>query len=296
MGDDTTHRKSVNQSLAYIERHLTQSIGPDDVAREGRFSQRHFYRIFTSIIGTTAANYIRDRRLTNAASELVHTNFGILDIALKYHFQSQESFTRAFKKRYGVTPGHYRTYSKSLIKKEKMDMSRQTIPQGWSVTGNRVEDYEIALDKKEVHSGTASVKLQSVKVRADGFATLMQMFSAERYLGKRVRLTAFVKAEDVKGWAGLWMRVDRKNGDLLQFDNMQNRPIKGTQDWKLYSVVLDVSEHSHAIAFGMLMSGEGKVWGDQFRFEEVDEKTPTTGQDSDDQMPSEPANLDFEYI
>lgn len=174
-------------------------------------------------------------------------------------------------------------------------MSRKTIPQGWSVTGNRIEDYEVSLDKQEVHFGTASARLHSVKPRTEGFVTLMQMFSSERYLGKRIRLTAFVKAEELKGWAGLWMRVDRKNGDLLQFDNMQDRPILGTQNWKQYSVVLDVSDHSHAIAFGLLLSGDGKVWADSFRFEEVDEKTPTTGQDADTQIPSEPANLNFEY-
>ncbi|MFC4098476.1 helix-turn-helix domain-containing protein [Paenibacillus xanthanilyticus] len=294
MANEETHRGTVNHTLSYIERHLTQLLRPDDLAREGRFSKRHFDRLFLAAIGRTAANYIRDRRLARAAAELAHTRKGILDVALEYHFQSQEAFTRAFKKAHGLTPGQYRAYAQSLVTKGTMGMKRTEVPQGWTVTGNRVDDYEVALDKREAHLGSASARIQSVKRRAEGFATLMQMFGADRYAGKRVRLTAFVKAEGIQGWAGLWMRVDRKNGDMLQFDNMQDRPVRGTCDWNQYAVVLDVSEASHAIAFGALLCGEGKLWVDNFRIDEVDERTPTTGQSAEGDVPAEPVNLDFE--
>ena len=68
----------------------------------------------------------------------------------------------------------------------------------------------------------------------------MQQFSADRFLGKRVRFAAFVKAQDVEGWAGLWMRLDGRFSVTLKLDNMQNRPIRGTSEWNLYSCVLDV--------------------------------------------------------
>ncbi|MFB9325032.1 helix-turn-helix domain-containing protein [Paenibacillus aurantiacus] len=294
MANEETHRSTMNQTLGYIEQHLTQLLRPDDLARGGLFSKRHFDRLFLAAVGRTAANYIRDRRLARAAAELAHTRKGILAIALDYHFQSQEAFTRAFKKAHGLTPGRYRAYAQSLVTKGTMGMNRKEVPQGWTVTGNRVEDYEVALDKREAHLGSAAARIQSVKRGAEGFATLMQMFSSERYAGKRVRLTAFAKAEDIRGWAGLWMRIDRKNGDMLQFDNMQNRPIHGTCGWNQYAVVLDVSESSHAIAFGALLCGEGKLWVDNFRIEEVDERTPTTGENTEEGMPAEPANLDFE--
>ncbi|TYP68099.1 helix-turn-helix domain-containing protein [Paenibacillus methanolicus] len=294
MANEETHRGTVNQTLSYIERHLTHMLRPDDLAREGRFSKRHFDRLFLAAIGRTAANYVRDRRLARAAAELAHTRKGILDIALEYHFQSQEAFTRAFKKAHGLTPGQYRAYAHSLVTKGTMGMNRNEVPHGWTVTGNRVDEYEVALDKREAHLGSASARIQSVKRGAEGFATLMQMFGADRYAGKRVRLTAFVKAEGIQGWAGLWMRVDRKNGDLLQFDNMQDRPIQGTLDWNQYAVVLDVSEASHAIAFGALLRGEGRLWVDNFRIDEVDERTPTTGQSAEEGVPAEPVNLDFE--
>lgn len=64
----------------------------------------------------------------------------------------------------------------------------------------------------------------------DEYATVMQQFSADRFLGKRVRFAAFVKAQDVDGWAGLWMRLDGRFGVTLKLDNMQNRPIRGTSE------------------------------------------------------------------
>lgn len=292
--NDTEYRHSINRSLSFIERQLTQAIKPDDLARESRYSRHHFDRIFQSVIGTTAANYIRNRRMTRAAIELSHTDRRILDIAFTYHFQSQEAFTRAFKQVYGMTPGQYRSYVRQLFRRGGRTM-QNTAPKGWSITGVRMEEYMVSLDKQEVHLGKSSARIESkAKPKADGFVTLMQMCSADNYAGQRVRLTAFVKAQDVSGWAGLWMRVDRKNGDMLKFDNMQDRPIHGTRDWNQYSVVLDVSESSHAIAFGILLSGEGKVWVDNFQLDIVDEKTPTTDQEAGDTISPVPVNLDFE--
>ena len=64
----------------------------------------------------------------------------------------------------------------------------------------------------------------------------------------------------------------RKETEPLAMDNMQNRPIKHTNNWQSYSVVLDIKEGALGIAFGVLLSGEGCVWLDSIRFDEVDEK------------------------
>jgi hypothetical protein len=54
--------------------------------------------------------------------------------------------------------------------------------------------------------------VKAKKPAIDGFGTLMQDFRAKQYVGKRVRFSAFVKSENVEGWAGLWMRVDKGEG------------------------------------------------------------------------------------
>ena len=285
--------KAVRRSLEYIERHLGKKLTLSDISRPSRYSPPQLYRLFLSSVGTTVGDYVRRRRLAGAASELAHGSRRILDIALDCHFQSQETFSRAFKKVYGLTPGQYRHYSKTLIKGEA-DMGANGI-KGWGVTGQYdSRHYEVAADKAEAHMGSASARIQGKKEGDPGFITLMQTFSAEAYLGQRLKLSAFVKSDQVTGWAGLWMRIDGPGQDMLRFDNMQGRAIRGTGGWQPYDVVLDVPQESKAIAFGILLSGGGTVWADNFRFEAVDLKTPTTDEAENDDLPATPSNLDFE--
>jgi hypothetical protein len=89
-------------------------------------------------------------------------------------------------------------------------------------------------------------------------------------------MTAVVKAKNVASWAGLWMRVDGLGDDVLAFDNMQDRRIGGSRDWETYSIVLDVPKGSRAIAFGILLHGDGQVWVTEFDFGVVDASIPTT--------------------
>ena len=107
----------------------------------------------------------------------------------------------------------------------------------------------------------------------------MKGMDPDDYLGHRVRMSAYIKTEDVEGWAGMWMRVDGESPPTiaLSFDNMQNRPITGTTDWEAYEIVLDVPKEAENIAFGVLLSETGRVWVDDVVFEIVDNQVPVTG-------------------
>src|SRR5207247_5970898 len=113
------------------------------------------------------------------------------------------------------------------------------------------------------------------------YGALTQAFKADKFRGQRLRMTAYVKSRDVENSAGLWMRIegfDGKGNYSLSSDYMGDRPIKGTNDWKQYEVVLDVpNEGSAAIYFGMLLAGKGQVWVDDFKLEAVDKTVKTTG-------------------
>jgi hypothetical protein len=93
--------------------------------------------------------------------------------------------------------------------------------------------------------------------------------------------------------------MDGVDGKLLGFDNMQDRPIAGTTDWKRYEVVLDVAPGTRKIAIGVLMTDGGNLWMENVKFETVPNSTPTTGanQNDIDAMNAtdrlEPKNLDF---
>ena len=90
------------------------------------------------------------------------------------------------------------------------------------------------------------------------------------------------------------MRVDNALQDVLQFDNMGNRPIVNDTEWNHYYIVLDVPENSAIISFGVLLSGRGQVWIDELEFEEVSIDTPTTNIDSGCDLLDGPENLSFE--
>lgn len=94
----------IQKALDYIEDNLETDINYEKVAKELGLSSFYFHRIFSSIIGISPAEYIRNRRLTCAADELNIYKSNILDVAIKYQFNSNESFTRAFTKFHNVTP------------------------------------------------------------------------------------------------------------------------------------------------------------------------------------------------
>jgi erythromycin esterase len=150
----------------------------------------------------------------------------------------------------------------------------ETGTSGWILLGSSVQYY--ANDTSVVaHAGDASGHLWSLKDNINGFGTLMQTFTADEYQGQRLRMSAYVKTENIEEWAGLWMRVDGSDGTSA-FDNMQDRPIQGSTDWCKHEIVLDVPEDSVSIAFGVLMGGTGQIWVDDFQFEVVDQDVPTT--------------------
>lgn len=139
----------------------------------------------------------------------------------------------------------------------------------WFMAGSKREDYELGIDPMATRNGKKSGYLKARVSEPGGFGTMMQMFQADAYLNKRMRFSANVKSEGVENWAGLWMRIDGPKSEMLGFDNMRNRPIKGKTDWQKYNVVLDVPAESVYIAFGVLLEGKGQVWLNDVQFEEV---------------------------
>lgn len=83
---------------------MTESLRIEDIAKVACVSPFHFQRMFGMLAGVTVADYIRKRRLTLAAQELAVSKIRVLDVALKYGYDSPESFAKAFRKAHGITP------------------------------------------------------------------------------------------------------------------------------------------------------------------------------------------------
>ena len=166
-----------------------------------------------------------------------------------------------------------------------------TVLGGWFLAGTKPAEYWVGVDPDQLYQGHDCAFLKSKTQSVDGFGTLMQSIRAEQYKGKRVRFSGVVKSQGVVSWASLWMRVDQGR-DMVAFDNMQDRPVKGTTDWQRYDVVLDVPPDSTGISFGILLDGAGEVWLSSTKFDVVGADVPVTG-GVDKKRPDNPVNLDF---
>ena len=93
-----------NKAMEYIETHLEEEIDFNMVSKIAGVSEYHFRKMFSYISGMTLSSYIRKRRLSKASFDLMQRNIKIIDIAIKYGYDSADGFTRAFKEWFGVNP------------------------------------------------------------------------------------------------------------------------------------------------------------------------------------------------
>jgi|AGTN01.2.fsa_nt_gi hypothetical protein len=168
-------------------------------------------------------------------------------------------------------------------------------PSGWFLSGAAPQEYETGVDFRIFHSGTRSAYMKNAVPRPTNFGTLMQQFEPGDFLGKRVRMSFWVKSKDAS-WVAPWMRVDGDKGTdaTLSFDNFCNRVIKGTTDWTHHEIVLDVPKESTNIAFGIMLSGRGILWFDDIEFEKVSKSVAATDCPCHTKNSSKPRNLSFE--
>jgi hypothetical protein len=139
-------------------------------------------------------------------------------------------------------------------------LAAQVSHKGWFLSGDNPDGYVIGKDTALTYKKTSSGFICSKRDAVSGFGTIMQQTDITNYVGKKLRLSAAIKTEGVKNWAGLWVRLDDKNSQCLWFDNMQNRPIKGTADWKKFKIEYEVPKESATLNFGVLLVGSGSVW------------------------------------
>lgn len=97
-------KEGIQNALEYIEQNLTEEIIVKDIAQKVYVSEFHFRRIFTEVCGLTVGEYVRNRRLTVAAQELSCGDSRVIDVAVKYGYESPDSFARAFTRFHGIAP------------------------------------------------------------------------------------------------------------------------------------------------------------------------------------------------
>lgn len=96
--------ESIQQAINYLEDHLLDEIEMEAAAREAGSSVFHFQRTFSILTDMTAGEYVRRRRLTLAAQELIASDVKVIDLAYRYGYETPEAFTKAFRRQHGVAP------------------------------------------------------------------------------------------------------------------------------------------------------------------------------------------------
>lgn len=111
----------IQKSIDYIEKHLSEALKLDEIAKQSHFSEFHFDRLFHKTVGVSVMEYVRKRRLSEAAIELIETDEKITDIALKFQFSSEESFSRAFKKGMVYAPDIIEIFKERFLSAERLE-------------------------------------------------------------------------------------------------------------------------------------------------------------------------------
>ena len=152
----------IQNAINYIEEHLTEEIDYEIVAKEASCSSFYLQRIFSILCGMTLGDYIRNRRLTLAGNELSAADDKVIDIALKYGYESPESFTRAFSRFHGVTPSKAKKDASKLKSFSRLSVKI-------TLSGGNIMDYKIIeknafdiIEKVEAHTVENSENAKSI--------------------------------------------------------------------------------------------------------------------------------------
>ncbi len=108
--------------VEYVERNINERKTLDDVSHHAGLSKFHLHRMFKSITGHSMMEYVRNRKLTKSISELLDSDLRVIDVAFQYGFEHEQSYIRAFKSAFGVSPGRFRCGKQSVAITDKLNV------------------------------------------------------------------------------------------------------------------------------------------------------------------------------
>lgn len=176
--------ENFNKAISYIEDNLGDEIDLNDVAKVASYSSYHFLRMFSALTGIGVYEYIKKRRMTKAAEELQTTDIKIIDLAIKYGYESPTAFNRAFQSIHGVAP--------SVARKDSINLnSYLPITFNLTITGGEKMNYCIeeikefrAIGYKQTYSFKTGETFEEIplfwtEVKKDGrFQKLLELNNA----------------------------------------------------------------------------------------------------------------------
>lgn len=142
--------------------------------------------------------------------------------------------------------------------------------QGWDLIGSDPMTYKMGTRyDKERGSKVGFLRSSGAKKENDHYGTMLQSSTSSNIDSDMVRLTGFLRSNDVQNWSGMWVRLEDTQGKILAFKDMMDAPIRGTTDWNKYELLLKVPDNAVKITFGVLINGIGSVSMDDFKLEQI---------------------------
>jgi hypothetical protein len=129
----------------------------------------------------------------------------------------------------------------------------------WIIGGSHPQEYDLG-EEFDHHCNVASIR--SVAASTHGYGTLVQTVAAvadDEWSGRQIRLAAFLKAENLSGWAGLWARLSGVEVSSTRFDNMQKREER-EDGWRHCECIISLPDTPCELSFGAMIHGSGHLW------------------------------------
>lgn len=231
----------MKDALAYMESKMAESIRIEDVAKIAHVSPFHFQRMFSMLTGFTVADYVRKRRLTLAAQELASSKIRVLDVALKYGYDSPESFAKAFRKAHGLSPSAAREPGVQLKAFPRLSFHL-------SLKGDQDMDYKIV----EKPAFTIIGKSMEVTTRdGENFRRIPQFWTECNTDGTSDQL---IQLAADNNWLGICMSMDMEKELLSYWIGVEADPAADPQGYETavipaasWAVFTSVGPMPHAI-------------------------------------------------
>lgn len=183
----------LNQAVDYIEENLDGEIKPEKAAQLAACSVFHFQRMFAYITGVTLNEYIRRRRMTTAAFELVDGGAKVIDLAVKYGYDSPTAFNRAFRNVHGVSPSQAKIEGIRLTSFPRITFTM-------SIKGEKAMNFRIV--KKDAFR-IVGYPTQEPGTMEDCFVELPKFWDRVRAMGGIDKLRSLARSKEAGGILGV---------------------------------------------------------------------------------------------
>ena len=206
----------MTQALNYLEQRMEEPLDINEVARIACSSTFHFQRMFYLLTGVTVAEYVRRRKFTLAAQELASSAIRVLDVALKYGYESPESFAKAFRKVHGISPSAARGPGMKLRAYPRISFQL-------SLKGAQEMDYKIITKEAFKVFG----KIIRVNNRdGENFRRIPKFWDECNQNGTTESLCAFSESKDVLGICMDFDREQEQFNYMIAVETMKEKPAK----------------------------------------------------------------------